>query len=101
MCYIPCQFYISSRLRGVIIDGVWAGEWIFDHLYTRLGTTSIYKAIAHLHASEFSRTHVKSSQFAFTSRFLATDRNNRDSSASVLTSLLTGEYATTELSAQL
>jgi hypothetical protein len=35
--------------------------------------------------------------FAFTSGFLVTDLNNGDSSVSVLTSLLSGEYPATEL----
>jgi hypothetical protein len=38
-----------------------------------------------------------SSQFAFTSRFLATDLNNNNFPASVFTSLLSGEYPATEL----
>jgi hypothetical protein len=67
-----------------------------DHLYTRLGTTSNYSAIANLHNSQITRAHAKSSQSAFTSRFLVTDLNSEDSSASVLTSLLSGEYPATE-----
>jgi hypothetical protein len=39
-----------------------------------------------------------SSQFAFTNRFLLTEPNNKDSSPSVLTSLLFGEYPANELS---
>jgi hypothetical protein len=60
-----------------------------DHLYTRLGTTRIstYKAIAGLHTLQITRAHAKSSQSPFSSHFLATDVNNGDSSASVLTSL--------------
>jgi hypothetical protein len=50
-----------------------------DQLYTRLGTTSTYKAI--------TRAQAKSSQSVFTSRFLVTDLNNGDSSASVVTPL--------------
>jgi hypothetical protein len=41
-----------------------------------------------------SLEHKMSSQPAFTSRFLVMDLNNGDSSASVLTSLLSGEYPT-------
>jgi hypothetical protein len=61
-----------------------------DHLYTRLGTTSTYNAIADLHPLQITIAHAKSSQSAFTSRFLVTDLNDRDSSASVLTSLTAG-----------
>jgi hypothetical protein len=68
-----------------------------DHLYTQLVTTSNYNAIANLHTLQITRAHAKFSQSSFTSHFLVTDFNNGDSSASVLTSLLSGEYATTEL----
>jgi hypothetical protein len=68
-----------------------------DYLYTPLRTTSNYIATANLHTLQ-SLGHAKSSQFAFTSRFLVTDLNNGDSSASMLTSLLSGEYLATELS---
>jgi hypothetical protein len=40
--------------------------------------------------------HAKSPQSAFISRFLVTDLNNEDSPASVLTSLLSGEYPATD-----
>jgi hypothetical protein len=40
--------------------------------------------------------NAKSSQFAFTSRFLVKYPNNEDSPASVLTSLMSGEYPATE-----
>jgi hypothetical protein len=49
--------------------------------------STLYKSLA----------HAKSPQSAFTRRFPATDFSNGDSSASVLTSLLSGEYPTTEL----
>jgi hypothetical protein len=39
----------------------------------------------------------KSFQFAFTSCFLVTDLDNEDSAASVVMSLLSGEYPATEL----
>jgi hypothetical protein len=51
-CVITCM--LQSRLTpvvtiyGVTIDGVWTGEWI-DRLYTPLGTTSDYRAIADQH----------------------------------------------------
>jgi hypothetical protein len=66
-----------------------------DHLYTPLTTESNYIAFA---LYKITRAHAKSSQFAFTSRFQVTDINNEDSPASVLTSLLSGEYPATELS---
>jgi hypothetical protein len=60
------------------------------HLYTQLGTTSTYKAIADLHTLHSTRVHCKSSQYVFTSRFLITDLNNGDSSDSVVTPLPAG-----------
>jgi hypothetical protein len=68
-----------------------------DHFKTWVETTSNYSAIANPHNSQITRAHAKSSQCAFASRFLVTDLNNIDSSASVLTSLLPGEYPTTAL----
>jgi hypothetical protein len=69
-----------------------------DHLYAPLVSTSNYDAIANLHTLQITRTHVMSFHFAFTGRFLVTDLNSEDSSASVLTSLLSGEYPATQLS---
>jgi hypothetical protein len=71
------------------------------HLHKPLGTTSNYSAIANLDTLQITTARAKSSQSAFTSRFLVTDLNSGDSSASVLTSLVSGEYPTTELSTQL
>jgi hypothetical protein len=72
-------------------------DWRLDLLTTyRSLTTSNYSAIANLHILQITTAHAKPSQSAFTSRFLVTDLNNGDSSASVLTSLLSGEYPTTE-----
>jgi hypothetical protein len=45
----------------------------------------------------YTSLRAKSSQSAFTSRFLVTDLNNEDSPDSVLTPLLSGEYPATEL----
>jgi hypothetical protein len=56
-----------------------------DHL--QVVTTSNYKIIANLHTLLIAKAHAKPSQSDFTSRFLVTDINNADSSASVLTSL--------------
>jgi hypothetical protein len=61
-----------------------------DHLYTRLGTTSNYNAIADLHTLQITKAHAKSAQSAFSSHFLVTDLNNGDSSASMLTPLPAG-----------
>jgi hypothetical protein len=61
-----------------------------DHLYTRLVSTSNYSAIDELHTLQITRAHANSSQSAFTSLFLVMDLSNRDSSASVLTSLTVG-----------
>jgi hypothetical protein len=70
------------------------------HLYTLLGTTCNCNAIAKLSTLQITRAHAKSSQFAFTSRFLVTDLNNENSSASVLTSLLSGEYLAAQLTSK-
>jgi hypothetical protein len=59
--------------------------------------SSKYKAIGNLHNVQITTVHAKSFQSAFTSRFPETDFNNGDSSASMLTSSLSGEYPTTEL----
>jgi hypothetical protein len=49
-----------------------------DHLYTQLGTTSIYSAIATLHTLQITTTHAKSfpACYVFTSRSLVTASNN-------------------------
>jgi hypothetical protein len=54
-----------------------------------------YSAITNSHTLQITRA--KCSQFVMvsTSRFLVTDLNNRDSSASVLTLLLSSKYPTT------
>jgi hypothetical protein len=66
-------------------------------LYTRPGTTRNYNAVAYLHT--YKSLHAKSSPACsvFTSRCLVTALNNGDSSVSVLTSLQSVEYPTTEL----
>jgi hypothetical protein len=43
--------------RGVTIDGVWIGEWIY--LYTALGTTNNYSAIVNLHTLQITTAHAK------------------------------------------
>jgi hypothetical protein len=70
--------------------GFWLVNGFTDHL--QIVTKSNYNAIANLHTLQFTRADATSSQSAFISRFLVTDLNNGDSSASVLTSLLSGVY---------
>jgi hypothetical protein len=60
-----------------------------DRLCTRLGTTSTYNSTADVHTLQITRAHAKSSQ-SFTSRFLVTDLNTRDSLASMVKPLHTG-----------
>jgi hypothetical protein len=79
----------------VTIDGVCIG--FTDHFNTRLVTTSNFSAIANLHALQIKTAHTKPSLSASTGRFSVMDLNNGDYSASVFTSLLYGEYPTTEL----
>jgi hypothetical protein len=54
----------------VTIEGFWIG--FNDTLYTSLGTTGNYSAIADLHTLQFTVTHALGFS-AFTSRILATD----------------------------
>jgi hypothetical protein len=75
-------------------------DWWVDLFasYTQLATKNNHNALANPHTLQITRAHAKSSQFAYTtSRFLLTDLNSGDSSASVLTSLLSDEYPTTQL----
>jgi hypothetical protein len=67
-----------------------------DHFNTRPMTTLNYSAIANLHTLQTPAAHAKPSQSPFTSHFPVTDLNNGDCSASVLTSLLSGEYPITD-----
>jgi hypothetical protein len=66
---------------------------------TRLRTTSNYSAITNRHTLQITTAHSKSFSACcvFTSRFLVTASNSEVSSAFALTSLLSGEYPTTEL----
>jgi hypothetical protein len=45
-----------------------------EHL--QILTTCNYKAIANSHTLQFTTAHIKSSQFVFNSRFLATNSTN-------------------------
>jgi hypothetical protein len=76
-------------------DAVWIGDGTFDHLQTVTGSN--YNAVANLHTLQITTAHAKPSQSGFASRFPVTNLSSGDSSASVLTSLLSGEYPTTEL----
>jgi hypothetical protein len=68
---------------------------LFGQLYTHHSYLQV--VIVNPHILQITRAHAKSSQFSFTSRFLVTDLNNEDSSASVLTSLPPGEYLASEM----
>jgi hypothetical protein len=59
-----------------------------DHLYTQLGTSSNYSAIANLYTLKITTAHAKSfpACCVFTSRSLVTVSNSGDSSASALKS---------------
>jgi hypothetical protein len=65
--------------------------------YTHHWEAQVITALSLISTLYRSVAHAKSPQFVFTRRFLATDFNNGDSSSSVLTLLLSGEYPTTEL----
>jgi hypothetical protein len=65
--------------------------------YTHHSELQIITELSFISSPYKSLAHAESPQSALTRRFLATDFNNGDSSASVLTSLLSGEYPTTEL----
>jgi hypothetical protein len=63
--------------------------------YTPHGTTSTYNAIADPNTLQITTACAKYFQSALISRFLVTNLNTGDSSAYVVTSLLSGEYPTT------
>jgi hypothetical protein len=70
------------------------GFWIIgfiDRLH--IVTTNNCNTIANSHTLRI--TAANPSHFAFTSRFQVTDLNNGDSSASMLTSVLSGEFPAT------
>jgi hypothetical protein len=75
----------TVEFRCVTIDGVWIGELdLLTHLYTPLGTTSMYGAIANLHTSQITTAPAKPFPACCdsNSRSLATACNSGDSSAS-------------------
>jgi hypothetical protein len=86
------HIYILSHV-WVTIDGVWIGDSIYWPLID-----SNYGSIANLPTLHITRAHAKTSQSALTCRFLITDLNDKDSSASVLMSLPAGQYSTDSLS---
>jgi hypothetical protein len=66
----------------------WLDIGFIDHL--QVVTTNNSNTFADLQILQITRAHAKSSQSAFTRRFLVTDINNGDSSAFVLKSLTAG-----------
>jgi hypothetical protein len=75
----------------VTIEGVCTGDSICWPLYHTTRNYKYYSSIDNLNTLQIIIAHTKSSQSAFISRLLVTDPNNGDSSASVLTSLLSGK----------
>jgi hypothetical protein len=63
----------------------------FIHLL-QVVTTSNYNNIVNFHTLKITAAHARSFQSTVTSRFTVTASYNGDSSASALTSLLSGEY---------
>jgi hypothetical protein len=76
---IYCHVYVYCQ------QGFGLGIGFIDYFNIQLVTKN--DAVTELNTLQITRAHAKSSQSAFTSRFLVTDINNGDSSASVLTSL--------------
>jgi hypothetical protein len=72
-------------------------DGFIDHLYKRLISTSNYNVTINPTIHESPQHQLSILRFAFTIRFLVTEPNSGDSSAPVLTSLLSGEYPATEL----
>jgi hypothetical protein len=70
-----------------------------DLMTTQLGTTNDYSATANPHTLQITAMPTKSFPvcYVFINHSLATASNSGDSSASVLTSLLSGKYSTTVL----
>jgi hypothetical protein len=76
-----------------MIDYSWHFDWRVDLLTiykhtTRLLTTHNYSAIVDFRTLQITIAHIKSFQFAVTSRFLVTDLNNVDSSTAATKSSL-------------
>jgi hypothetical protein len=99
-CLLGCDAFQSSiyyHVRECDCRRFCSEIGFIDHFNTRLVTAPNYSAIADLHTLQISTTRVKSlpACIVFTSRFPVTDFNSGDSSASVLTLLLSGEYPAT------
>jgi hypothetical protein len=80
---------VCDYRRGFALD-----FGFIDHLYTQLGTTSNYSALANIHHSQITTAHAKyfPARSVFTSSCLVTASNNGYSSASALWSYLNGDY---------
>jgi hypothetical protein len=84
------KYSILNSLIYIVTCSVWLYTGFgfvsrfIDHLYTPLGTTSNYSAIANLHNLQINASNTKSSTpcTVFTRRFLATASNSGDSSVS-------------------
>jgi hypothetical protein len=50
------MYFMLWGVKGVNMNGVWIGEWNFDHLCTPFGNASNYSAIADLHTLQIA-TH--------------------------------------------
>jgi hypothetical protein len=92
----------------VTIDWVWIGDCIYLSTLTHDSWLHLIIAPSHRWSPHFTNHYSTRWSFSvccvFTSRFLVTGSNSGDSSASALTSLLSGEYPTslcTELNSKL
>jgi hypothetical protein len=82
---ISTYSFVLSRVRVTTRGGFGLGIGFIDHLYTQLGTTSNYSAIANLHALQFTTAHAKSLPSACLHQQLhGNGSNSGDSSASEL-----------------
>jgi hypothetical protein len=68
--FLVIGYKVLSRVDVWLETGSGLVNGFIDHLYTRHGTTSTYNAIADLHTLPFTIARTKSSQSAFTNRFL-------------------------------
>jgi outer membrane receptor for monomeric catechols len=81
VCLYVCHVYECVTLDRVL-DWIWG--LLTTYTYDSELRTSNYSATDNLHTLHMTTAHAKSSQSAFTSRFLVTDLNNGDSSVSVV-----------------
>jgi hypothetical protein len=87
----PYTRTIEPTRVWVTIDGVWIGDWIYWPFTDRK-----YNSITNFHTLQITTAHAKPSQSAFSSCFPVTNLKNGGSSASMLMSLSSGKYHTTE-----